>query len=995
MKGLHGGIPLAVLAATARARAQVIGGPSGADVGNHASVPTENTATSSVNENFKDDHSFELEHEVKVYPPGHGHHKRVAGGPGKTVIGGPSGDDIGNGFAAATVNTFSSEVNEAYKDDHSVDVDKTTIIKPHHHRRGDNFPEVPVKPTVIGGPSGDDIGNAADIPTLNEFSSSVTESYVDNHSVDVDKNTVVKPHWRRQHSVLDGPGGDDVGSAAFLADVNEFSSSFTGKYKDDHSVDIDKTTIVKPSGHHGQEHGGSGFHHPPNKHEARGEPATVIGGPSGDDIGNFADIPTVNSFTSSFNGQYTDDHSIDVDKTFIVKPHKARAVRPGHEEEDGNDGEEGATVVGGPSGDDVGNGFAAASVNTVDTETNESVNDDHSVKVDKTEIINADDGHIHPINPYPQGHGTEQPVVHAGAQEPAPSAPAQHEPESESDPECTTSHQVVHTVTSTRTAIETATHTVWPQPAHPEAQESSYNPAAAASSSLHGQEQATAAPQYEGEQNDSEHNYSQTGSSSWNSQASEESAGSGHANGQEPASAKPQYGSEQDGSNHNYSGTESSGSGSQAPEQSSNPEYAKGQQEAPAATQYQEEPDSSNSDPKAGSSWSDSQAPENSSNSGYTKGQQEAPAAPQYGSEHDDSNQNYSGTSSSGSGSQAPEQSSNSEYTEGQQETATAPQYGSEHDNSDPKVGSSWSDFQAPEQSSNSEYTKGQQETATAPQYGSKQDGSNHNYSGTGSSGSGSQAPKPSSNVEYGKGQQEAPTAAQYGSEHDGSNHNYSGTGSSGSGSQAPVQSSNAQYSGQSGTSSEHQSPSQDQGEDKSSDEWSSPSYSNEEESDHAKPAPAASEVYYGVQSSHAAWDSTPTSMSHGSHAYSHLQYQPSPTSQGAYHAPGASAITVAEASSFSVIPVFVPSGTAWAHAHGSVVVASSSTPVSSAYRVHNAAVPTGASAEQNHRHSPSPSSSSSTDGVAEFTGGAGRVAKIEGLCGVLVGVFTLLAFAL
>ncbi|KAL4764227.1 putative GPI anchored protein [Aspergillus foveolatus] len=915
MKGLHSGIPLAVLAATAGAQVQVMGGPGGADVGNHASIPTKNTATSTVNDDFKDDHSFELEHEVKVYPPGHDHHKRVAGGPGPSVIGGPSGDDIGNGFAAASVNTFSSEVNEDYKDDHSVDIDKTTIIKPnhHHHRRGDNFPEVPHKPTVIGGPSGDNIGNVADIPTLNEFASSVKESYVDNHSVDVDKNTIVKPHWRRQHSsVIDGPSGDDVGSAAFLADVNKFSSSFTGKYKDDHSVDVDKTTIVKPGGHqgyHGQEKGedygnekgqekgkeygqekgqekgeeygnekgqekgeeygnekdqeygqehGTGFHHPPNKHEARDEPSTVIGGPSGDDIGNVADIPTVNSFTSNFDGHYTDDHSVDVDKTFIVKPHKARALRPGQEDEHSKHGED-VTVIGGPNGDDVGNGFGAANVNTVDTETNESVNDDHSVKVEETEIINPGGEHIHPIKPHSEGHGTEH---HSSAEEPAPSKPVQHDSHSESDPECTKVHEVVHTVTSTRTAVETATHTVWPQPAHSEGQEPSHNqyPSAGSPSSPHGQEQAPAASQYQSEQNGSKHNYPENGSSSWNSKGSEESGDSGHAKGQDQAPATPQYQSEQDGKKNNY--------------------------------------------PETGSSSWNSKGSEESGDSGHAKGQEQAPSAPQYGGKNDENNENNSGNVSGWSDSQAPEQPSNSENAKGQQQAPAAPQYqeGNDSNNPDPEAGSSWSN------------------------------------------------------------------------------------------SQAPAQSSNSQYSGQSGTS-EQQSPSKDQGQDKSSLVWSSPSSSKEEGSYNASPAPAASEVYYGAHSSHAAWESTPTSGSYGSHDYSHAQYQPSPASQGAYNAPAASAITVAEASSFSVIPVHAPSGTPRAHAHGSVVVASSSTPVSSAFRVHNPSVPTGASPEQNHRNSPSPSPS--TNGVAEFTGGAGRVAKIEGLCGVLVGVFTLLAFAL
>lgn len=929
-----------MLAATARAQVQVMGGPGGTDVGNHGSIPTENTATSTVNDDFKDDHSFELEHEIEVYPPGHGHHKRVAGGDGPSMIGGPSGDDIGNGFAAASLNTFSSEVNESYKDDHSVDIDKTTIIKPNHkhhrRRRGDNFPEVPHKPTMIGGASGDDIGNVADIPTVNEFASSVTESYVDNHSVDVDKNTIVKPHWRRQHSsVIDGPSGDDVGNAAFLADVNKLSSSFTGKYKDDHSVDVDKTTIVKPGGHHGyhgqekgeekghekgqdyghekgqekgeeygnekgqekgeeygqekgeqhenekgqekgdeygnergqekgeetgQEYGqehGTGFQHPPNKHEARGDPSTVIGGPSGNDIGNIADIPTVNSLTSNFDGHYTDDHSVDVDKTFIVKPHKARALRPGQEDEHRKNGED-VTVIGGPNGEDVGNGFGAANVNTVDTQTNESVNDDHSVEIEKTEIIKPGDDHIHPIKPHSEEHGTEH---HSGAEEPAPSKPVQHDSHSKSDPECTKVHEVVHTVTSTRTAVETATHTVWPQPAHSEGQEPSHNqyPSAGSPSSPNGQEQAPAAPQYQSEQDGSKHNYPETGSSSWNSQESEESGKSGHAKGQEQAPATPQYQNEQDGSKHNY--------------------------------------------PETGSSSWNSKGSEESGESGHAKGQEQAPSAPQYGGKNEDNNKNNSGN------------------------------------------GSSWSDSQAPEQSSNSENAKGQQQAPAAPQY----------------------------------------------QEENGSSNSDSEAGSSWSNSQAPAQSSNSQYSGQSGTS-EQQSPSKDQGQDKSSDEWSSPS-SNEEGSYNASPAAAASEVYYGAQSSHAAWESTPTSESHISHGYSHVQYQPSPTSQGAYHAPATSAITVAEASSFSVIPVHVPSGTPRAHAHGSVVVASSSTPVSSAFRVHSPSVPTGASPEQNHRNSPSPSPS--TGGVTEFTGGAGRVAKIEGLCGVLVGVFTLLAFAL
>ncbi|KAL4978714.1 hypothetical protein BDW66DRAFT_148926 [Aspergillus desertorum] len=574
---LLGSMVAVALGTTAAAR--VIGGTGGADVGNYASIPTENTATITVNEDFKDDHSCELEHEVMVYTPGHGHHKRVAGRPDPSVIGGPSGDDIGNTFGAATVNSLSSEVNEAYKDDHSVDNDKTAIIKPHHHRRGDNFPQ---------------------------FTSSATESYVDDHSVDVDKNTIAKPHWRRQHaSVLGGPGGDDV---AFLAYVNEFSSSFTGK-----------------------EHPASGFQHPPT-HDARGDPATVIGGDSGDDIGNAADVPTVNSFMSTFDGKYQDDHSVDVDKTFTVEPHKVRAVRPGHYDD-------GATVIGGPSG----NGFAAASVNTINTETNEPL---------------PLDDHIHPPSRIPRATAPSSRLFTLARKIPPP-APAQHEYKSESDSECIKAHQVAHTVTSAHTAVETANHSPWPQPAHSEAQQ-------------------------------------------------------------------------------------------------------------PSSSQY----------PAAGIPFT-------------PEGPEQAPADPQYESEHDSSNSDSRG----------------------------------------------WIEL--------------------------------------------------------------------------------------------PVTSSEYQFLSQGGDQSG---------------EWSfpSPSCLNEQHNNKAGHSLAASEVYHGAESSHAA-------------ASSHMQYQHSDTAFGAfgaYHAPAAPANIVAEASSFSVIPVFVPSRTPWAHGDGSVIVASPSTPVSPVFRVHDAAVPTGASAEQNHRPS-------------------------------------------
>ncbi|KAL2870397.1 putative GPI anchored protein [Aspergillus lucknowensis] len=329
-----------------------------------------------------------------------------------------------------------------------VDVTGGSIVA--HHRRN----EGPHGATVIGGPSGVDVGNTADIPTLNEFSSSVDEAYTDDHSVDVDKDTFIGGgHWRRgeRTDVLSGPGGVDVGSSASIPTVNEFSSSFTGKYKDDHSVDVDKTTVIKPSHHDGWEgwahrdgHAAYGFHHP--NHQARNDdPANVIGGPSGVDVGNSADIPTLNSFSSSVDETYDDDHSVDVDKTFIVKPDhhhwRARAQRQGGED---------TTILGGPDGLDSGNAFGATTVNSVDTATSEAVDDDHSVEIESHDVIKPD----YHGRPHYEGHGDGHAEYHSNSK-PEAQAPA--------EPGCTKVHEVVHTVTRTRTATATETATAYPQ----------------------------------------------------------------------------------------------------------------------------------------------------------------------------------------------------------------------------------------------------------------------------------------------------------------------------------------------------------------------------------------------------------------------------------------------------------------------------------------------------------------------------------------------------
>ncbi|KAL2825888.1 hypothetical protein BJY01DRAFT_151535 [Aspergillus pseudoustus] len=415
MKGLHGGIPLAVLAAAAHAQAQGMGGSRGTDIGNIASIPTENTASTTVSEEYNDDHSFELEHEIQVYPQGKDrrHDKRSANAPDGTGSDGAGEIDIGNDASIPTVNKFSSSFTGKYNDDNSIDIDKTTIIKGQkdqdHWRRDDDddkFPEVPEGPTAVDGPDGIDIGNIADIPTVNDSDASVSETSNDDHSVDVDKTTVVKSdHERRGTPVV------DVGSSTFIPTVNEYSASFKGKYNDDHSVDIDKTTIIKKPSRNHDEHPALGFHHP--MHHARDERPTTS---DGVDIGNKADIPTLNSFTSDIDAEYNDNHSVDIsDKTKIIKPAEDHHEDEDHHGDDHHDdhednheddqgdrqdwkraerqGDQDSTAVRGAHGVDIGNNADIPTVNSFTSDIDEVSNDNHSVDIKKTKIIKPADDH--------------------------------------------------------------------------------------------------------------------------------------------------------------------------------------------------------------------------------------------------------------------------------------------------------------------------------------------------------------------------------------------------------------------------------------------------------------------------------------------------------------------------------------------------------------------------------------------------------------------------
>ncbi|GFF51285.1 hypothetical protein IFM62136_01748.1, partial [Aspergillus lentulus] len=330
MKGLVGGIPLALLvAAVANGHGEavqeegpvtLIGGPSGDDGGNSAAIAFDSTYGSGVKDNYKDDHSVDLKNNVVGPAPPHpavpGVHKRGDGS--LTFFDGPAGDDGGNSAGFEFDSAYSSVVEDWVKDDHSVDIKNTVITPPpppfHPHpphppvpgfrKRGD--PSV----TLVGGPSGNDGGNSAEIEFDSSYSSGVKDAYKDAHSVDVD-NHIVKPapvpgSYKRDGgdtTFIGGPSGDDGGNSASFEFDSSYASSVKDWYKDDHSVDI-KNHVVQPPP-------------VPGFRKREGGDTTFFGGPSGDDGGNSASFEFDSSYVSSVEDYYKDDHSVDVENHVI------------------------------------------------------------------------------------------------------------------------------------------------------------------------------------------------------------------------------------------------------------------------------------------------------------------------------------------------------------------------------------------------------------------------------------------------------------------------------------------------------------------------------------------------------------------------------------------------------------------------------------------------------------------------------------------------------
>ncbi|PWY70618.1 hypothetical protein BO83DRAFT_409046 [Aspergillus eucalypticola CBS 122712] len=444
---------------------------SGIDTGNSASLPITNSFASQVNEASKDDHSVDYKPDPKPVPvpvPGesgidtgnsatlpitnakddhseqpdpkpvpvpvpvhghpHPHHPR-------DLIKGESGIDTGNSATIPITNAFSSQYNEASKDDHSVDADvKDTAVKgvPVHHGRPDHHHAR----DLIKGESGIDTGNSATIPITNAFSSEYNEASKDDHSVDADvKDTAVKGvpvyHGRPDHhharDLINGESGIDTGNSASIPITNVFSSQENEAHQDDHSVDADikDTAIDRPE--HGHLHG-----HPHL-------PRDLIKGESGIDTGNSATIPITNVFSSEYNEADKDDHSVDVDskKTDVDEPHRHH-----HRADD--------SLIQGESGIDTGNSAILPVTNVYGQATNEAYSDDHSVSAD---VKDTDvDAHHEPTEPHdshdphdsskPHDVGVD-PIAHSGEDDSAKDV------DSSSSCASPVVHEIVHTVTRT------------------------------------------------------------------------------------------------------------------------------------------------------------------------------------------------------------------------------------------------------------------------------------------------------------------------------------------------------------------------------------------------------------------------------------------------------------------------------------------------------------------------------------------------------------------
>ncbi|KAJ5202035.1 uncharacterized protein N7498_006698 [Penicillium cinerascens] len=214
-----------------RAGGTAIGGPSGEDDGISFDNGIHANFHTNVNENYQDDHSIDLKH-TDIYPLlprwSSADLASVRGWEpeqGGTAMGGPSGNDGGQEFNMPIIVNTHTDVDESYKDDHSIDIKNKDVYPPppafpEFGGPGPVIPEGPFRRayspssekrtagdgvgggTAEGGPSGDDDGINFGTPDDVDVDSNVNEHHVDNHAIKADTTDVHLPEmpWMPHHA---------------------------------------------------------------------------------------------------------------------------------------------------------------------------------------------------------------------------------------------------------------------------------------------------------------------------------------------------------------------------------------------------------------------------------------------------------------------------------------------------------------------------------------------------------------------------------------------------------------------------------------------------------------------------------------------------------------------------------------------------------------------------------------------------------------------------
>ncbi|KAJ5650875.1 uncharacterized protein N7484_004598 [Penicillium longicatenatum] len=348
MKGFIGGIPLALLVAAVQVQAMEQGAVSTDDEdGTFTSPYSADVHThTNVNEHYKDNHSIKIKDKNIYPPPSFGH-----GGPGPAL--GPGAGPFGHadGPGAGPFNKRSW----------------------------------PSGGTAEGGPSGNDEGQTFNMPITGIFHTDVNEYSKDDHSVhvknkDIHPGPVIEAAPFHPPPQFAGPPNGPGGHAPYRKASGESSDKF--------EVSADGFTKRFSPGGTAMGGPGGGESHGPKGEE--GYPViaggTAMGGPSGDDEGINWDISQTADIKTNVNEDYEDDHSINIKHKDVFPPPShppfgfpKRGLYP----------HSGGTVIGGPSGDDGGQSFNMPITVETDTAVNEHYQDDHSIDLKHEDVYPA------------------------------------------------------------------------------------------------------------------------------------------------------------------------------------------------------------------------------------------------------------------------------------------------------------------------------------------------------------------------------------------------------------------------------------------------------------------------------------------------------------------------------------------------------------------------------------------------------------------------------